>query len=40
MSFEPFYTPVITLIDKTNDTVTPVRVDGDATLGNLYQFRL
>lgn len=40
MSFEPLYTPVITLIDKTNDTVTPVSVDGNTTLGNLNLFRL
>ena len=40
MSFHPFYTPVITLIDKTSDTVTPVAVDGDSTVANLNKFRI
>ena len=40
MSFHPFYTPVITLIDKTSDTVTPVDIEGDATSGNLVLYRL
>jgi|APSaa5957512535_1039671.scaffolds.fasta_scaffold16650_2 hypothetical protein len=40
MSFVPFYTAEITLIDKLNDVVTPVPIESDATVGNLVQYRL
>ena len=40
MSFLPFYTPEITLIDKTNDTVTPVTVEGNSSVANLNKFRI
>ena len=39
-SIDDFYTPEITLIDKLNDIVTPVPILGDATVGNLVQYRL
>lgn len=39
-SLAVYYTPEITLIDKTNNTVTPVSVDGNSTKGNLNKFRV
>ena len=40
MSISQYYTPEITLIDKTQASVTNVAVDGDGTKGNLNRFRV
>ena len=40
MSVEDYYTPQITLIDKTQATVTNIAVDGDGTKGNLNKWRI
>ena len=40
MSLTSYYTPQITLIDKTQATVTNIAVDGDGTKGNLNKFRV
>lgn len=40
MSLAQYYTPEITLIDKTQPTVTNVAVDGSGLKGNLNKFRV
>ena len=40
MSVEDYYTPQITLIDKTQPTVTNIAVDGSGLKGNLNKFRV
>jgi hypothetical protein len=41
MSVAPqYYTSQITLIDKTQNSVTNIAVDGDGTKGNLNKYRI